>query len=94
LSADLARKGYLGKTIGVRLRYADFRGVTRATTLSAPVADAASIRQAARVCLKRVEFDRKLRLLGVRIGSLVPAGAVVEIELGEREPRRQGALFG
>jgi DNA polymerase IV len=94
LSADLLRKGYAGKTVGVRLRYADFRGITRATTLSAPVDDAASIRQAARVCLKRVQFDRKLRLLGVRIGSLVPMHGAQEMERGSADPeQQQGALF-
>jgi DNA polymerase-4 len=35
------------------------------------VADAAAIRQAAGLCLKRVDLTRRLRLLGVRVGSLV-----------------------
>ncbi len=94
LSGNLVRKGYLGKTVGVRLRYEDFRGVTRATTLSLPVNDTEAIRQAARVCLKRVRFDRKLRLLGVRIGSLVSAHAAHEINSASAaSERQQGALF-
>jgi DNA polymerase-4 len=95
LSGDLARKGYLGKTVGVRLRYADFRLVTRATTLSAAIGDAASIREAARACLKRVRFDRRLRLLGVRIGALMPAHASLEQSVGPAQPEeKQGMLFG
>ena len=94
LSGDLVRKGYLGKTVGVRLRYEDFRGITRATTLSLPINDAEAIRQAARVCLKRVHFDRKLRLLGVRVGSLVAAHAARELEsTGSGSDQQQGALF-
>ena len=70
VSEDLARQGYLGKTIGIKLRYADFRTVTRDITLEHPSADAEAIRSAARACLKRVALDRRLRLLGVRVGSL------------------------
>jgi DNA polymerase-4 len=74
LSSDLQRKGYVGKTIGVKLRYDDFRTVTRDTTLERHTSDPRTIRSAARTCLKRVALDRKLRLLGVRAGSLVRAG--------------------
>ena len=71
VAADLQRKGYVGKTIGVKLRYDDFRIVTRDQTLEAWTADAATIRQTAGQCLKRVDLDRRMRLLGVRVGSLV-----------------------
>jgi DNA polymerase-4 len=74
LGSDLGRKGYAGKTIGVKLRYADFRTVTRDTTLDHPTDQADAIRSAARACLKRVPLDRKLRLLGVRVSALVPLG--------------------
>jgi DNA polymerase IV len=70
LAADLARKGYVGKTIGLKLRYDNFKTVTRDRTLDAPTGDAAAIRRAAGECLKRVPLDRRIRLLGVRVGSL------------------------
>ena len=75
LAADLARKGYVGKTIGLKLRYDNFKTVTRDRTLEAPTGDAAAIRRAAGECLKRVPLDRRIRLLGVRIGALSKAGA-------------------
>jgi DNA polymerase IV len=71
LGSDLGRNGHAGKTIGVKLRYQDFQTVTRETTLEHATGDPQTIRSAARVCLKRVALDRKLRLLGVRVGSLV-----------------------
>jgi DNA polymerase IV len=71
---DLQRKGYAGRTIGLKLRYDDFRTVTRDHTLEEPVQDAAAIRRAAGECLKRVPLERRIRLLGVRAGSLHPAG--------------------
>jgi DNA polymerase-4 len=67
---DLARKGYEGRTIGLKLRYDDFRTVTRDRTLDQPTGDAAAIRRAAGECLKRVALDRRIRLLGVRVGAL------------------------
>lgn len=71
---DLRRKGYRGRTIGIKLRYADFHSLTRDLTLPVAVDDAVAIRKAAGECLKRVPLHAKLRLLGVRVGSLVPAG--------------------
>ncbi|WP_242481133.1 DNA polymerase IV [Rubrivivax gelatinosus] len=70
VAADLQRKGYAARTIGIKLRYDDFRTVTRDLTLPAPVLDAAAIRRAAGQCLKRVDLSRRLRLLGVRAGTL------------------------
>jgi DNA polymerase-4 len=76
VAGDLQRKGYVGKTIGIKLRYDDFRIATRDQTLEAFTADAATIRKAAGLCLKRVPLDRKLRLLGVRVGKLARVGEV------------------
>ncbi|MDB5989018.1 MAG: polymerase [Herbaspirillum sp.] len=70
LAADLVRKGYLCKTIGIKLRYDDFRTVTRDLTLPSPTADATAIRRAAAECIRRVALDRRLRLLGVRASAL------------------------
>jgi DNA polymerase IV len=71
LATDLQRKGYAGRTIGIKLRFEDFKTLTRDLTLPEPVADAAAIRHAAGLCLKRVDLARRLRLLGVHAGSLV-----------------------
>ena len=70
VAADLQRKGYEGRTIGIKLRYADFRIVTRDTTVDGPTQDAAEIRRVAGLCLKRVDLTQRIRLLGVRVGQL------------------------
>lgn len=67
---DLQRKGYLGRTIGIKLRYADLHTVTRDLTLSLPTADPVTIRRAAEECLRRAPLNQKLRLLGVRASAL------------------------
>lgn len=73
LAEDLQRKGYVGKTIGIKLRYDDFKIATRDQTIDRFTADAKTIRQTSGQCLKRVPLERPLRLLGVRVGTLVKA---------------------
>ena len=73
VAGDLARKGYAGRTIGVKIRFEDFTTVTRDLTIDSPTQDGAAIRRAAGQCLKRIPLGRRIRLLGVRVGSLVPA---------------------
>ena len=75
VAADLERKGYVGKTVGLKLRYDNFKTVTRDCTLVEPTRDALTIRRAAGECLKRVALDRRIRLLGVRMGTLSKWGA-------------------
>lgn len=90
---DLRRKGYLGRTIGIKLRYDDFNTVTRDQTLPEPTAEAATIRAAAGRCLKRVPLERRLRLLGVRVGTLVRADMHTEPGEQARLLRAGGALI-
>lgn len=78
LADDLNRRGYACRTVGIKLRYADFRSVTRDITLRHSVSDGKRIRQAAGECLKRVPLQRKIRLLGVRASSLVPINEVAK----------------
>ncbi|MBL0421050.1 DNA polymerase IV [Ramlibacter sp. AW1] len=87
VAEDLRRKGYLGRTIGIKLRYDDFRIATRDQTLDHYTADAATIRKAGGQCLKRVDLGRRLRLLGVRVGKLVKAELAPQpAKLVAREP--------
>ena len=74
LAGDLQRKGYVGKTIGIKLRFDDFKSVTRDATLPQATADATTLRRTAGLCLKRVDLSRRLRLLGVRVGTLSKLG--------------------
>jgi DNA polymerase-4 len=78
VSDDLRRKGYVGRTIGLKLRYDNFKTVTRDQTIAQPTHDAQAIRRAAGECLKRVPLTRRIRLLGVRVGGLLPEGEAAE----------------
>ena len=71
VAADLQGKGYRGRTIGIKLRYADFRSITRDQTLETATNDAQAIRQAAGLLLKRVPPEQRPRPPGLRGGQLV-----------------------
>ena len=73
VASDLQRKGYVGKTIGIKIRFDNFQSVTRDQTMDHYTANAADIRKIGGQCLKRVDMKRRLRLLGVRVGALVKA---------------------
>jgi DNA polymerase-4 len=70
LADDLTRKGYAAKTIGIKVKYADFQVITRDLTVPVALHDGTSIRNAATECLRRVPLEQRIRLLGVRAGSL------------------------
>lgn len=71
VAEDLQSKGYATRTIGIKIRYADFSALTRDVTVAVPVWDAASIRKAAGECLKRVPLSQRIRLLGVKASALI-----------------------
>jgi DNA polymerase-4 len=54
----------------VKLRFDDFRIVTRVVTADTWIRDAATIRHWAGYALKKAPLGQKLRLLGVRAGNL------------------------
>ena len=85
LASDLQRKGYVGKTIGIKLRYDNFKSVTRDQTIESYTADAKTIRHTAGLCLKRVPLDKRLRLLGVRVGTLVKADALDSVKTSDKK---------
>jgi len=87
LASDLRRKGYVAKTIGVKLRYGDFRILTRDVSLPLATDDADEIRRAAGECLKRAPLEQRLRLLGVRVSALHKKPTQAE------EPEAQAALL-
>ncbi|MDD3784670.1 MAG: DNA polymerase IV [Hydrogenophaga sp.] len=74
VAGDLRRKGYRGRTIGIKITYDNFEKVTRDTTIGTAIDDPAEIRRHAGRCLKRVDLTRRFRLLGVRVGKLVKPG--------------------
>lgn len=73
VAEDLKKRGYRGRTVGIKLRFSDFRTVTRDRTVDSPLDDGTSIRRLAFECLGRIPLERPIRLVGVRVGELSPA---------------------
>jgi DNA polymerase-4 len=83
LENDLKRKGYVAGAVGIKLRFEDFKTVTRDMTLVDPACLAGQIRFAAGQCLRRVSFDKRLRLLGVKVSALRPVSQGVVTGVAE-----------
>jgi DNA polymerase IV len=70
VARDLQRKGYLGRTIGIKLRWGNFKIATRDITIAQATDDAKLIRRTAGLALKKIDLTQRFRLLGVRVGKL------------------------
>lgn len=81
---DLAAKSLWCRTVGLKVKFADFSVVTRDFSLPQPVCSARDLRQALSECLKRVQWHDRIRLLGVKASALSgqPAAALPNPQLG------------
>jgi DNA polymerase-4 len=76
------KKGFVGSSVTVKLKYADFQTVTRSMTLDTPTADGNTIGKYAVNLFARTASDfRPVRLVGVGISQLSPAGELSQIQL-------------
>lgn len=79
----LAAEGLQARTVTVKLRYGDFRTITRSLTLAAPTADADAFCQVVAAIMQRAwsRERRPLRLIGVRLAGLVPPPTAHQLPL-------------
>jgi DNA polymerase IV len=79
LSGKVARRlrqgGHVGRTVAVKVRYADFRTVNRSKTLPAPTDVAREVFTVAGALFDALGADERIRLVGVRVEGLTSAGA-------------------
>jgi DNA polymerase-4 len=66
---DIRQRGYKCRTVTVKMRFSDFKTLTRAKTLLEYTDSIEEIRRAAFDCLSRFEVKKKVRLVGVRLSS-------------------------
>ena len=65
-----AKKGARGRTVTLKLRYADFRTITRAKSVAAPIADGAALLAAGGAILAPLlPVEQGIRLLGVTLSK-------------------------
>jgi DNA polymerase-4 len=70
VTTEMRTEGYVGRTVTVKVRYADFETHTHEKTLEALTDDANVIDGAAFECLARFGMEKAVRLIGVRVGDL------------------------
>ncbi len=83
LSGDVARRvrerGFLARTIGIKIRFADFTTVTRVRTLAGWTDATTTIYDTAAELYDALKLDRpRIRLVGVKCENLREAGEVAE----------------
>ncbi len=74
VAGRLRRHGLVGRTVTLKIRFADFRTITRSATTPTPLDDGPAIARAARSLLDAVDPAEGVRLLGVSVSGLVPGG--------------------
>ncbi len=81
VAGKLKRKRLAAQTVQVKLRYGDFKTLTRQLTVEEPITDAEELYRLACFLLAREKLvSRPLRLLGLGVSSLdLPAGRQLEL---------------
>lgn len=86
-SARMRARNLVCYTISIKVRFADFRTISRAKTTNSPLSAITEIYQLASTLYRGLNLDRaRLRLIGISLENLRPADeAPAQLILGERE---------
>jgi DNA polymerase IV len=86
-AARLRASGHVGRTVSIKVRFADFTTITRARTLPVATDTGHEVFGVARDLYGALGLDRpRIRLVGVRVEGIRPAdGTTRQLELGGRE---------
>jgi DNA polymerase-4 len=75
VAARLRAAGVAGRTVSIKVRFHDFRTISRAVTLAAAVDTGPQLVQAASALLERIDPTPGVRLLGVHVSHLTEDAA-------------------
>jgi DNA polymerase-4 len=89
----LRRAERVARTIGIKIRFADFTTITRVRTLAEPTDSSESVYEAARELYRLLDLDRpRIRLVGVKAENLRPASEAVQLALDLTTPPVSGPI--
>jgi len=93
VGARLRRAERVGRTVQLKVRFADFSTLTRSRTLPAATDVTQQIYDAARTLFDALGLQRvRIRLVGIRVEGLLPvSGTAQQLALGEPEHGRRDA---
>jgi DNA polymerase IV len=89
VAAELRAAGLRGRTVTLKLRFADFRTLTRRGTEDAPTADGGEIFRRAWTAFSKVPRPQAVRLVGLSVSGLGPAGEPRQLPLFGRPDRSE-----
>jgi DNA polymerase IV len=89
----LREAGLAGRTVTLKLRFDDFRTITRGRTLPVATDTDPELHAVAGELLARLQLGRSpVRLVGVTVSNLQRAGAPVQLRLGPERPGWEAAV--
>jgi DNA polymerase IV len=91
VAASLRAKGVRGRTVSIKVRFADFRTITRARTLASPTDVARVIHTIAVTLFGEAAHGLEIRLLGVRVEGLASGDEPEQLSFERDEPRWRDA---
>ena len=96
VGASLRRHGLAGRTVTVKRKYADFRQITRQTTLAHRISSTETIYDTACAILDGVELADRVRLIGVGVSGFEEGGpsqlSLMPEPKPQSEEKRRGRL--
>ena len=75
VAGRLRAAGVAGRTVTIKVRFHDFRTITRSTTVASPLDTGPELVRAAGALLERIDPTPGVRLLGVHVSHLVEGAA-------------------
>ena len=96
VGSSLRRHGLAGRTVTLKIKYADFRLITRQVTLAHRICSTETIYDTARSILEGLELTDRVRLIGVGVSGF-EAGGPSQLSLmpdpePEKDEKRRGKL--
>jgi DNA polymerase-4 len=87
VAAELRAAGLRGRTVTLKIRFSDFRTLTRRGTEESPTADGGEIFRRAWTAFSKVPRSQAVRLVGLSASGLVSAGDPRQLPLFDRPDR-------
>lgn len=88
----LRKYGFCGNTLTLKVKYNDFRLISRSTTCESDIVYDEDIYQLAMGLLKNISFTKGIRLLGVTVSNLNQGSLSLNFEDDEKKKRRNNAV--
>ncbi len=90
VSRQLRKQGVHARTITLKIKHADFRQVTRSTTVSEPTRSSEDIFDEALRLLQRYRITKKIRLIGIGTSNFASTGSPRQLPLFDSGKAEKG----